>query len=119
MIGSVIAAISAAFAIRQWYVHRDDETDKDRTAREQTERQQDLDRYDKGVWEIVRTLQAAQLRMDAELATLRDQNRQLYEELITVRGDLVQAGITIRSLTADNARLAARVRELEKHNGDV
>jgi hypothetical protein len=118
LLGSLLAALSGLFAIRQWYVHRDDETDKQRSDREQSERHADLARYDQGVWAIIKTLQADQVRTDAEVAELRKQNLALHDELINVRGDLVQAGITIRTLTADNARLAARVRELEKHNGE-
>lgn len=122
--GTALAAVSLFFTVRQAYLHRNDETKKEREGREEreaeatTQREQSRsDRLDKQTWEYVEGLRVEMTRLAARVETL--ETRLQAEQTVTaeLRADLAQANATIRTLTAENQRQGQRIAELEHKRG--
>ncbi len=109
--GSLIAAVSLLLTTRQWYLHRNDETKKERESREERDsaatlqrEQSRSDRLDKQTWEYVEGLRVEMTRLAARVETL--EVRLQAEQVVTteLRADLAQANGTIRDLKSQNQR---------------
>lgn len=95
-IGILVSAIAAIATIRQWYVHRGDETAKNREDREAAEQERRESRYDAGVWKLVEELRVEVGRLSEKVNTLEgrlDEEQRVNAEL---RADLNIARATIR-----------------------
>ncbi len=117
--GTVIAAVSLLLATRQWYLHRGDETRKQRDEREtaatQAAAQREesrIERLDKQTWEYVEGLRVEMTRLAARVETL--ESRLQAEQAITaqLRADLAVANGTIRDITAQNQRQGVELTRL-------
>jgi len=117
--GTVIAAVSLLLTARQWYLHRGDETKKQRDEREtqatQAAAQREesrIDRLDKQTWEYVEGLRVEMTRLAARVETL--ESRLQAEQAITaqLRADLAMANGTIRDLKSENQRQAGELTRL-------
>jgi len=117
--GTVIAAVSLLLTARQWYLHRGDETKKQRDEREtqatQAAAQREesrIDRLDKQTWEYVEGLRVEMTRLAARVETL--ESRLQAEQAITaqLRADLAVANGTIRDITAQNQRQGVELTRL-------
>lgn len=118
-ISLIVAAFVGAFGslagCYQWYIKRNDETTKQREDREAQDRQSDLDRLDARTERIIQRLEANQARLEKRIEGLEERLTAAQVRETEIRAGLAQANITIQGLTSDNARLVARVKELEKH----
>lgn len=119
-VGTFVAAVSGLFAIRQWYLHRSDETLKERTDRQAAERlaaiqerKDDLDRNDEGVRFLIEQLRQEIARLQAEMTTVRSDLKAERDASAEIRADLAHANQVIRAMTADNRLLKERVAMLE------
>jgi len=117
--GTVIAAVSLLLTARQWYLHRGDETKKQRDEREtqatQAAAQREesrIDRLDKQTWEYVEGLRVEMTRLAARVEML--ESRLQAEQAITaqLRADLAMANGTIRDLKSENQRQAGELTRL-------
>lgn len=117
--GTVIAAVSLLLTARQWYLHRGDETKKQRDEREtqatQAAAQREesrIDRLDKQTWEYVEGLRVEMTRLAARVEML--ESRLQAEQAITaqLRADLAVANGTIRDITAQNQRQGVELTRL-------
>lgn len=118
-IGSLTALLSLLLVTRQWYLHRDDETKKERESREERDiaatlqrEQSRSDRLDKQTWEYVEGLRVEMTRLAARVDTL--ESRLQAEQAVTtqLRADLAVANGTIRDLTNQNQRQAEELTRL-------
>jgi len=117
--GTVIAAVSLLLTARQWYLHRGDETKKQRDEREtqvmQAAAQREesrIERLDKQTWEYVEGLRVEMTRLAARVEML--ESRLQAEQAITaqLRADLAVANGTIRDITAQNQRQGVELTRL-------
>jgi len=117
--GSLIAAVSLLLTARQWYLHRGDETKKEREDREERDdaatlqrEQSRSDRLDKQTWEYVEGLRVELTRLTARVETLDIRLQAEQAVTIQLRADLAQANGTIRDLTTQNQRQAEELTRL-------
>lgn len=115
IVATVVGAFGTLAGFYQWYVKRNDETRQQRDDRETVERQSDLDRLDARTERIIERLETNQTRLEGRIVALEERLEKAQVRETEIRADLAQANVTIRGLSLDNARLVARVKELEEH----
>lgn len=116
-VGGIVTAILGYLTWRENQRKGERETTEQRTDHEMKERKDDLDRNDAGVRYLMDQFREEIVRLKADVDVLRQRLERSETRELETRADLTLANVTIRTLTKENERLAARVAELEEKQG--